>query len=112
MCRRNSSGVMLAARAMRSTCDSMAKTLVLLPGPGLTDRMVVQCAALGRALRKAGNPLADYLAWLMESSPNKFWVLWDVAAVAAAEGVPLVDFPAILRDSRRRVRSYRCAGHA
>jgi inosine-uridine nucleoside N-ribohydrolase len=66
------------------------KGLVLLPGPGLTDRMVVQCAALGRALRKAGNPLADYLAWLMESSPNKFWVLWDVAAVAVAIGFGIV----------------------
>lgn len=67
------------------------KGLVFLPGPGLTDRMIVQCRALAHALRHAGNPLADYLASLMQTSPHAWWVLWDVAAVAVAIDFGIVE---------------------
>jgi inosine-uridine nucleoside N-ribohydrolase len=72
-------------RAVALLC-SMDLDFTMLPAMGVTDRMMMQVHFFAEQLEARGTPLSRYLAQLIGSVPDRFRILWDIAAVAVAEG--------------------------
>ncbi|MBD3239109.1 MAG: hypothetical protein GF331_00880 [Chitinivibrionales bacterium] len=73
-------------RAVGLLC-SLDLDFTILPAMGVTDAMMVQAVRFAELLRERNTPLTSYLARLLETCGNRYRILWDIAAVAAAKGL-------------------------
>lgn len=92
-------------RAIALLCSSDLD-FTILPAIGVTDAMMVQAVRFAERLRERDTPLSRYLARLLETCGNRYRILWDIAAVAAAKGLGverIVEKPACTVERNRLV---------
>jgi inosine-uridine nucleoside N-ribohydrolase len=72
-------------RAVELLC-AMKLDFTMLPAWGVTDRMMMQVRYFSEQLKARKTPLTRYLAKLLDSTNERHRIIWDIAAVAVAEG--------------------------
>ena len=63
--------------------------LTLLPAWGVADKMITHCPSLIKSLENRNIPITKYLSKLLQSTGERFWILWDITAPAIIENPSL-----------------------
>jgi len=64
--------------------------LILLPAWGVTDKMIMQSTSFIEVLEKKNNSISNYLAKLIKSTNERFWIFWDIVAPAIAKDFGII----------------------